>query len=147
MHLNGKVSIMLMSGPANGQNGAAAQPVSEVRLIEIDLSDLELSADLAQPDLVALATAHVYERFVPYADEGWEWVTFPGSHEFDGWVVSERARDRTILGVRLLSRRADSAESTPMSRPAHGLSAYRTRQLTGRAWTAEPGSKLWRSMV
>ena len=137
-----------MSAPGNGRNGAATQPVSEVRLIEIDLSDLGLSADLSQPDQVAIATAHIYERFVPYADEGWEWVTFPGSREFDGWVVSERALDRTILSVRLLSRRAEpNEESATASRPAHGVSAYRTRQLTGRAWTAEPGSKLWRSLV
>ena len=136
-----------MSGPGNGHTGAEVRPVSEVRLIEIDLSDLGLSADLAQPDQIALATAHVYERFVSYADEGWEWVTFPGSRDFDGWVVSERARNRTILAVRLLSRRAEPSESPPPTRPAHGLSAYRTRQLTGRPWTAEPGSKLWRSMA
>jgi hypothetical protein len=136
-----------MSGLGNGHNGAAVQAVSEVRLIEIDLSDLGLSADLAQPDQVALATAHVYERFVPYADEGWEWITFPGSRDFDGWVVSERAFDRTILAARLLSRRAEPHEPPAASRPAHGISVYRTRQLTGRAWTAEPGSKLWRSMV
>jgi len=127
--------------------------MSEVRLIEIDLSDLGLSAELGQPDQVALAIAHVYERFVPYADEGWEWVTFPGSRDFDGWLVAERPLDRTILGVRLLSRRIAGPESTPATpatpatRPAHGLSAYRTHQLTGRAWTAEPGSKLWRSLV
>jgi hypothetical protein len=140
-----------MTGLGNGNghngNGAAAQPMSEVRLIEIDLSDLGLSADLAQPDLVALATAHIYERFVAYADDGWEWIVFPGSHDFEGWVVSERAHDRTILAARLLSRRAGPTEAGARSRPAHGLSAYRTRQLTGRAWTAEPGSKLWRSMV
>src|SRR5215471_12984006 len=138
-----------MTGSGNGRNGAAAQPMSEVRLIEIDLSDLGLSAELGQPDQVALAIAHVYERFVPYADEGWEWLTFPGSRDFDGWLVAERPLDRTILGVRLLSRRMAGHESpaTWTSRPAHGLSAYRTRQLTGRAWTAEPGSKLWRSLV
>src|SRR5215831_10407431 len=136
-----------MSGPGNGHNGAATRPVSEVRLIEIDLSDVGLSADLAQPDQVAIATAHIYERFVPYADEGWEWVTFLGSREFDGWVVSERALDQTILAVRLLSRRAEPTGAAEASRPAHGVSAYRTRQLTGRAWTAEPGSKLWRPMV
>jgi hypothetical protein len=136
-----------MSGVGNGHNGAGAQPVLEVRLIEIDLSDLGLTADLAQPDQVALATAHVYERFVPYADDGWEWVTFPGSRDFDGWVVSERAFDRTLLAARLLSRRAETSDQRTASRAAHGVSAYRTRQLTGRAWTAEPGSKLWRSLV
>jgi hypothetical protein len=136
-----------MSGLGNGHNGAAAQPVSEVRLIEIDLSDLGLSADLTRPDQVALATAHIYERFVAYADDGWEWVTFPGSRDFDGWVLSDRAPDRTILAVRLLSRRAEPVESAAVSRPAHGVSAYRTMQLTGRAWTAEPGSKLWRPIA
>jgi hypothetical protein len=136
-----------MRGPGNGHNGAAAQPVSEVRLIEIDLSDLGLSADLTRADQVALATAHIYERFVAYADDGWEWVTFPGSRDFDGWVLSERAAGRTIVAVRLLSRRAEPVEAYATSRPAHGVSAYRTMQLTGRAWTAEPGSKLWRSMA
>jgi hypothetical protein len=136
-----------MSGVGNGHAAAAARPVLEARLIEIDLSDLDLSADLAQPDQVALATAHVYERFVPYADEGWEWVTFPGSRDFDGWVVSERAFQRTILAARLLSRRTEPSDRAAASRAAHGLSAYRTRQLTGRAWTAEPGSKRWRALV
>jgi hypothetical protein len=110
-------------------------------MIEIDLADLELSADLSRPDQVALATAHVYERFVPYADEGWEWVTFPGAREFDGWVISAGL----LVAVRLQTRRAEDADGAP--RPAHGVSAYRARQLTGRPWTAEPGSKLWRSMV
>jgi|SRR5579871_3133984 len=135
-----------MSGVGNCHNGGAAA-VSEVRLIEIDLSDLGLSADLAQPDHVALATAHVYERFVPYADEGWEWVIFPGSREFDGWIVSERAFARTILAARLLSRRAEQSDKPSTARPAHGLSAYRTRQLTGHTWTAEPGSKRWLALA
>jgi len=130
-----------MSGLGNGHNGAAVQRAgtSEARLIEIDLSDLELSADLSQPDQVALATAHLYERFVPYADDGWEWVTFPGSREFDGWVTS----GKWLIAARLFSRRA---ELSTAGRAAHGVSAYRTSQLTGRPWTAEPGSKLWRAM-
>ena len=129
-----------MREPGNGRNGAGAQPVSEARLIEIDLSDLDLAAELAAPDQVALAMAHIYERFVPYADEGWEWVTFPGARAFDGWIVSDRG---LIVAVRLLSQRGDESAAP---RSAHGVSAYRTRQLTGRAWTAEPGSKLWRSI-
>jgi hypothetical protein len=129
-----------MGEPGNGRNGAGAHAVSEARLIEIDLSDLELSAELRGADQVALAMAHVYERFVPYADEGWEWVTFPGARAFDGWVLSERG---SIVAVRLLSQRS---EESAAPRAAHGVSAYRTRQLTGRAWTAEPGSKLWRSV-
>jgi|SRR5579859_1689667 len=127
-------------------NGTAAKPPSiesETRWIEIDLSDLGLPAAMPTLDDLALAAAHVYERFVPYADDGWEWVTYPGSREFDGWVYSHQGR-RILTGARLLSRRATPEPATPQSRPSHGVSAYRTRQLTGRSWTAEPGSKAWK---
>ena len=132
-----------MHGVRNGH--PVDVPVAqEMRWIEIDLADLELPADAQQTlDGLATAASHVYERFVPYADEGWEWVTHPGSREFQGWVVGERAGQSVLLGARLLSRRAAPDES-PAGRPAHGISAYRTRQLTGRPWTAEPGSKLWK---
>jgi hypothetical protein len=96
-------------------------------------------------DDLAVAAAHVYERYVPYADEGWQWVNYPGSRAFDGWVYAERASLHILAGARLLSRRTAPEEAAPSSRPGHGLSAYRTRQLTGRAWTAEPGSKVWKS--
>ena len=133
-----------------GNGAAPARPSSgtaETRWIEIDLSDLGLDAELSTLDDLALAAAHVYERFVPYADDGWQWVSYPGSREFDGWVYSERARRRIVAAARLLSRRAVPEESGPQSRPIHGLSAFRTRQLTGRPWTAEPGSKVWRSFT
>ncbi len=133
-----------------GNGAAPARPSSgtaETRWIEIDLSDLGLDAELSTLDDLALAAAHVYERFVPYADDGWQWVSYPGSREFDGWVYSERARRRIVAAARLLSRRAVPEESGPQSRPTHGLSAFRTRQLTGRPWTAEPGSKVWRSFT
>jgi len=129
-------------------NGRTVTPLSvgaETRWIEIDLSDLGLPAEMPTLDDLALAAAHVYERFVPYADDGWQWVTYPGSRDFDGWVYAERAHRRILGAARLLSRRALLDESATQSRPSHGLSAYRTRQLTGRSWTAEPGSKVWRS--
>jgi hypothetical protein len=113
--------------------------------IEIDLSDLGLPAEMPTLDDLALAATHVYERFVPYADDGWEWVAYPGSRQFDGWVYLEHAGRRILAGARLLSRRAAAEEPPTAWRPSHGLSAYRTRQLTGRSWTAEPGSKVWRS--
>jgi hypothetical protein len=133
------------NGHGHQGNGRPAEGAvgQEVRWIEIDLSDLGLPADMPTLDHLAAAASHVYERFVPYADEGWEWVTHPGSREFHGWVVGERAGQSVLLGARLLSRRAAPDES-PAGRPAHGISAYRTRQLTGRPWTAEPGSKLWK---
>jgi hypothetical protein len=111
--------------------------IEEARWIEIDLSDLGLAATLSDRDQVALATAHVYERFVPYADQGWVWVDFPSGRDFDGWVLS----GRTIAGVRIFSRRGHVSGAPA----ANGVSAYRTRQLTGRPWTSEPGSKRWRS--
>jgi hypothetical protein len=114
--------------------------LARMRLIEIDLSDLGLPADMPTPDDLAVATAYVYERFVPYADAGWEWVTFPGSRGFDGWVSS----GRRLVSARVLSRQVAPEELPTDARPTHGVSAYRTRQLTGRSWTAEPGSKAWR---
>jgi hypothetical protein len=138
---------MTSNGAGNGHSGGVARAAAEARWIEIDLSDLGLSADMSRMDQVALATAHIYERFVPYADEGWEWVTFPGSRDFDGWVYSEGSRHGTLTAARLLSRRVAGEETAAAVRPTHGVSAYRTRQLTGRPWTAEPGSKLWKSLV
>jgi hypothetical protein len=123
-------------------NGAAHSE-TETRWIEIDLSDLGLPAKMRRLDELALATAYVYERFVPYADEGWEWVVFPGSREFEGWVIA--AGGRTLASARVLSRRV--AIDNIADRPSHGVSMYRTRQLTNRPWTAEPGSKRWRSFT
>ena len=133
-----------------GNGTAPARPPSvgaETRWIEIDLSDLGLPAEMPTLDDLALAAAHVYERFVPYADDGWQWVTYPGSRQFEGWVYSEQNHRRIIGAARLLSQRAMPEEPAPGSRPSHGLTAYRTRQLTGRPWTAEPGSKVWRSFA
>lgn len=114
-----------------------------MRWIEIDLSDLQLPALMETHNARALAAAHVYERFVPYADEGWEWVEVPGSAAFDGWTYAE-ASDRYILaGVRLLCRQVAAVEDASRLRPTHGVSAYRTEQLTGRPWTAAPASKRW----
>ena len=132
-----------MERAGNGHAGVAARSAAEARIIEIDLSDLGLPADMTRLDQIALATAHIYERFVPYADDGWEWVTFPGSPDFDGWVYSDRPH--ALAAARLLSRRV-AIDDPGGQRPTHGVSSYRTRQLTGRPWTAEPGSKLWRSM-
>ena len=137
---------MRNGSPGNGRSAAAPSTAAEVRWIEIDLSDLGLPADMPTLDHLAAAASHVYERFVPYADEGWEWVTHPGSRDFDGWVYDERGGQRTIVRARLLSRRA-APEEPASARPAHGLSAYRTRQLTGRPWTAEPGSKIWKPLA
>jgi hypothetical protein len=137
----------MSANAGNGWTGASQDAMAEVRWIEIDLSDLALPADMPTLDELAAAAAHVYERFVAYADEGWEWLTYPASREFDGWVSSELAGRRVLTGARLLSRRVAPQETATSARPMHGVSAYRTRQLTARCWTAEPGSKLWKSFT
>ena len=134
------------SGAAPATAGVGATTGEEQQWIDIDLSDLALPADTGSLDQIAAAASHVYERFAPYADEGWEWVHHPADRGFPGWVVQERDGHSVILGARLLSRRAPLQDSTPSSRASHGLSPYRTRQLTGRPWTAEPGSKRWRPL-
>src|SRR5215471_11566226 len=101
-----------------------------MRWIEIDLSDLHLPALMETHNARALAAAHVYERFVPYADEGWEWVTMPGSRAFDGWTYADSGDRYTLAGARLLCRRVAAAEDSATVRPTHGVSAYRTDQLT-----------------
>jgi len=118
----------------------------ETRTIEIDLAEVGLPAHMPTLGQVAIAAANVYERFAPYADEGWVWVTSPSDPDFDDWLYDERGGRAIIAGVRLLSRRLVEPEAPPTGRPSHGLSAYRTRQLTERPWTAEPGSKLWQPL-
>ena len=117
-----------------------------MRLIEIDLSDLQLPALMETYNARALAAAHVYERFVPYADEGWEWVTMPGSRAFDGWTYADNGDRYTLASARLLCRRVTTPEDSAAGRPPHGVSAYRTSQLTGRPWTAALGSKRWAAL-
>src|ERR1700716_919796 len=108
-----------------GNGAAPARPTSvtaETRWIEIDLADLGLAAEMPTLDDLALAAAHVYERFVPYADDGWEWVSYPASRDFDGWIYAERAHRRIVAAARLLSRRAVPEEHANAVRPRHGLS-------------------------
>lgn len=114
----------------------------EQRWIEIDLSDLRLPAEMTTLHDQSVAAAYLYERFVEYADDGWQWISYPGSRDFDGWMYAERGGRRILAGARLLSRRATPDPSASAARPSHGVSAYRTRQLTGTPWTDEPGSKV-----
>jgi hypothetical protein len=112
------------------------------RWIEIDLSDLHLSSDMSSLDHRAEVASHIYERFVPYADEGWEWAIHPASHRFDTWITRP---GEELLAARLLCRRAEP-EIAHEQRAAHGLSGYRTRQLTRRLWSSAPASKIYQPM-
>src|SRR5438552_17521849 len=118
--------------PGNGRACGPSSAKIDVRSIEIDLADVELPAELLTPDDLAVAAAHVYERFVPYADDGWEWLSYPGSRDFDGWLYTQRAGRRIFAGARLLSRRVTTDESVTTAPPLPGLSAHRTRRLPGR---------------
>lgn len=119
---------------------------NDERWIEIDLSDVGLNAPLVSLDELAQAASHVYERFVRYADDGWEWVIQPGNPDFDGWIYHLSNGELKVASARLLSRRVSGNEPPARQRPAHGVSEYRTRQLTGRAWTGAPGSKVWQPL-
>jgi hypothetical protein len=117
----------------------------QLRVVELDLSDLRLDGDLSSPQHVAAVVAYVYERFVPFADDGWEWLDQPTSSDFQGWLREPAPRGSRLRGVRLVCRRGQRiAQLEPEPRPVHGVSGHRTRQLTAQSWTAEPGSKIWK---
>ena len=118
------------------------------RWIEVDLSDLALPAPLTTLDELATAAAHLYERFVPYADEGWEWLGQPGLPGFDCWNYQLRQGTLIVSAARLRLRRVATDLPTTSETPApHAVSTYRTHQLTERPWTGEPGSKAWRPLT
>jgi hypothetical protein len=103
-----------------------------------------LPADMQTLDDVATAASHVYERFVPYADDGWEWMADPGRKEFTGWVAEDHDGRREITGVRLPVHRVAVDQRTAEAQERYRISEHRTRQLTGESWTAEPASKRWK---
>lgn len=136
-----------MCGASLTTGGAApAQPQREQRRhLFIDLADLRLPGYVSQPDHRAAVAAYVYERFTPFADDGWEWTTFPGAADFDGWVYETVNGELTIVGVNLLCRRRQLPDAQ-WSDPTHHVSEHRVRQLTGRPWTGARGSKIWREI-
>ncbi len=116
--------------------------------IDIDLSDLNLRAPLTTLDDLATAAAHVYERFVPHADQGWEWIGPLGRPEFDCWSYQLHDGQLIVSAARLPVRRAAGTRSmdTPDLNSTDRVSPYRTGQLTQRPWTGEPGSKIWKPL-
>src|SRR6266851_3724652 len=123
-------------------NGRTVTPLSvgaETRWIEIDLSDLGLPAEMPTLDDLALAAAHVYERFVPYADDGWEWVTYPGSRDFDGWVPHSARAHRLWRQHRrrALSRRRRALQLRARLLQAPGTSWLPPRRKKARSLSAD----------
>jgi hypothetical protein len=122
---------------------AAESQLVEHRWIFIDLKDLGLPGYVGEPASRAAVTAYVYERFTPFADDGWEFTVFPGNAAFDGWAYEHVDGRLSIVGAHLLCKRAAAARRIWMDRPHH-VSEQRARQLTGFEWTSEPGSKILR---
>ena len=109
-------------------------PHVEHRWIYIDLYDLKLPAYLGTLDSRAEAVSYLYERFTPFADEGWEWVVHPADQHFSGWLYQDYQGSLKLAGAELFCRRIrvprlDNALDTP-----HHLSSYRLQQLSKRHW-------------
>jgi hypothetical protein len=114
----------------------------EQRRIFIDLADLGIRGYVGDPALRAAVCASVYERFTPFADDGWEWSVHPGDPTFDGWVYDNRLQ---IVGVHVQCKRVRLPDPNWVD-PTHHVSEYRVLQLTGTPWTAAEGTKLWKEM-
>lgn len=128
----------------DGTPGPVARRL-EQRRIFIDLSDLHLTGYLGQPGARATVTASLYERFTPFADDGWEWTIFPGDPTFDGWVYEHVDGKLTVVGVHVVCQRVRLPDPNWVD-PTHHVSEHRVRQLTGTPWTADQGSKRWKEM-
>ena len=82
--------------------GRALGPVAlppEQRWIYLDLPEPKDVAYLWASEDRAELVAQLYERFVPFADDGWEWVVHPADRQFTGWVERERDGCREVVGA------------------------------------------------
>ena len=130
-----------------GSDGRKApeREIVDHRWIYIDLFDLKLPATMRNLDDLSTVVSYVYERFTPFADDGWEWVIHPSSWDFDGWVYQEFWGTMKIAGVHLLCKRVRPTGDAIPAQPLHHVSQHRTMQLVDRPWTAEPGAKIWKA--
>ena len=111
-------------------------PSIEYRWIYIDLFDLKLPGYL--PNLAARAevASHIYERFTPFADEGWEWTVHPADPRFSGWLYQDYMGNLKLAGAELLCKRVRVPEIVNAADTHHHLSGHRLRQLSQRPWQA-----------
>lgn len=131
--------------PLDEQPGSPVARRLEKRRIFIDLADLKITGYLGDAGLRATIIANIYERFTPFADDGWEWIVHPGTPTFDGWVYEHVEGRLSVVGVHLECRRLKLADPNWVD-PTHHVSEYRVLQLTGTPWTAAQGSKRWQEL-
>ncbi|MFN0073100.1 MAG: hypothetical protein ACKVVP_16570 [Chloroflexota bacterium] len=131
-----------MCGLALGGEQHVAEPAGIVqhRWIYLDLFDLKMPAHMQTIDDRSEVVSHMYERFAPFADEGWEWVTHPSSYKYDGWVYQESVGLLKLAGANLLCQRTLTPDLIRAVDPQHHVPQYRTRQLIQRLYTLEKGT-------
>ena len=117
--------LSLLEGPQRGP----PKPRVEHRWIYVDLFDLRLPALMRSADDRSEMVSYLYERFTPFADEGWEWVVHPSERDFAGWVEQEHWGDKLLAGADLLCRRVHIDPPPGTQEPGHYVSDYRARQL------------------
>lgn len=120
---------------------AHSEPRVVHRWIYIDLFDLRLPAAMPSLDDLAEVVAYIYERFTPFADEGWEWVVHPSATDFTGWVEQDHWGDRLLAGVDLLCRQELVDLSAGTGEAGHYVPAYRARQLAENRWRYQPEAR------
>src|SRR5215212_6578530 len=96
--------------------------------------EVQVPAHMQTIDQRSEVVSHMYERFAPFADEGWEWVTHPSSYEYDGWVYQESEGLLKLAGANLLCRRTLTPELIRAVDPQHHVPQYRMRQLIQRLY-------------
>ena len=116
-------------------------PRQEHRWIYIDLFDLRLPAVIIGADERSEVVTYVYERFTPFADEGWEWVVHPADGKFTGWIEQDHWGDRLLAGADLLCRRMVAEPLAGTEEPGHHVPPYRSQQLAQNHWRYQPENR------
>lgn len=121
------------------RHAPAPEAFEQHRWIFIDLFDLKMPAHMQTIDDRSEVVSHLYERFAPFADEGWEWTIHPSSYQYDGWVYQDWEGLLKLAGANLYCRRVLTPDLVRAIDPQHHVPQYRTRQLIQRLYKLEPG--------
>jgi hypothetical protein len=99
------------------------------RWIFVDLADLSLAGPISSDDQRATIVSYLYERFTPFADDGWEWHVQPTDPQFSGWIYRISQEGLLLIGAQLHCRCVVTMESLAAIDPQHHVSEHRLRQL------------------